>query len=111
MSNNTPVVIAGLVLFSIAIFFAQTVLAHALSVAPAVSRARASGGYLFFYYMGGSTGAIAPTLVWADFGWGGCLGLVGATQLGLAAIACSLSGDAGLPRPPRSADAAHGSPK
>lgn len=111
LSSNTPVVVAGLVLFSIAVFFAQTVLAHALSVAPAISRARASGGYLFFYYMGGSIGAIAPTLVWSDFGWGGCLGLVGATQLGLAAIACRLSGDAGLCRPPTSADAALGSPK
>ncbi len=95
LTRHTPVVVAGLVLFSIAVFFAQTVLAHALSVAPAVSRARASGGYLFFYYLGGSIGAVAPTLVWADFGWGGCLGLVGAMQLGLVAVARRPPGDAG----------------
>lgn len=85
--DGTASVIAGLALFSIAVFFAQAVLAHALSVSPAASRARASGGYLFFYYLGGSIGAIGPTLVWADFGWCGCLVLVGASQLALAVFA------------------------
>lgn len=81
LADTPALLIVGLALFSIAVFFVQAVLAHALSVAPAASRERASSGYLFFYYLGGSLGAIAPAVSWTDFGWPGCLCLVGVLQL------------------------------
>jgi MFS transporter, YNFM family, putative membrane transport protein len=61
------------------VFFAQAVLAHALSLCSAASGARASGGYLFFYDMGGSVGAVAAA-AWSGFGCLGCLGLIAALQ-------------------------------
>jgi MFS transporter, YNFM family, putative membrane transport protein len=80
LAETPSVVVAGLVGFSAAVFFAQAVLAHALSLCSAASGARASGGYLFFYYMGGSVGAVAAAAAWSGFGWLGCLGLVAALQ-------------------------------
>jgi MFS transporter, YNFM family, putative membrane transport protein len=62
------------------VFFAQAVLAHALSLCSAASGARASGGYLFFYDMGGSVGAVAAAAAWSGFGRLGCLGLIAALQ-------------------------------
>ncbi|BAI70940.1 MFS general substrate transporter [Azospirillum sp. B510] len=77
-------VIAGLVVFSTAVFFLQAVLAHALSLCGGTSGARASGGYLFFYYLGGSLGSLVPALLWQRFGWAGCLALIALLQLATA---------------------------
>jgi MFS family permease len=84
-------VVAGLMVFGIAVFFAQAVLAHAVSVVPARSRAVVSGLYLFSYYAGGSLGAIAPVLVWSHQGWVGCLALIAGVQFALPVLALGLT--------------------
>ncbi|AWK84839.1 MFS transporter [Azospirillum thermophilum] len=99
LTDLPAAIIAGLVAFSTAVFFVQAVLAHALSLCPAASGARASGGYLFFYYLGGSLGSMAPALLWPRFGWAGCLGLVAALQLSLAALAWAAPAAGGTRRP------------
>jgi len=73
-------VVAGLALFSAAVFVVQTVLAHQLGCLEVENRELASGSYLSVYYLAASAGAIAPALIWGSMGWVGCLGMVAAVQ-------------------------------
>lgn len=86
LAGSALPVVAGLVVFSTAVFFVQAVLAHALSLCSGASGARASGGYLFFYYLGGSLGSLVPALLWQRFGWAGCLALIALLQLAAAGL-------------------------
>lgn len=86
LAESALPVVAGLVVFSTAVFFVQAVLAHALSLCGGASGARASGGYLFFYYLGGSLGSLVPALLWQRFGWAGCLALIALLQLAAAGL-------------------------
>lgn len=86
LAGSALPVVAGLVVFSSAVFFVQAVLAHALSLCGGASGARASGGYLFFYYLGGSLGSLLPALLWQRFGWAGCLALIALLQLAAAGL-------------------------
>ncbi|ANC90552.1 MFS transporter [Azospirillum humicireducens] len=86
LAGSALPVVAGLVVFSTAVFFVQAVLAHALSLCGGASGARASGGYLFFYYLGGSLGSLVPALLWQRFGWAGCLALIALLQLAAAGL-------------------------
>lgn len=80
--DSESLILAGLTVFSACVFVAQTVLAHIVGSTTPASRDGASVGYITAYYLGVSAGAIAPSLVWTDFGWLGCLALVLVTQAG-----------------------------
>ncbi|NMM25701.1 MAG: MFS transporter [Glaciimonas sp.] len=81
ISNTFWVVLAGLAVFSTAVFVAQTVLANEIGADASAPKAVSAGMYLFFYYLGWSLGALAPALFWSSFGWNGCLILLCLVQL------------------------------
>jgi len=76
-----PAIALGLATISIATFFAQAVLAHAVSINVSRSSQKAAGLYLFSYYLGGSFGAFTPSLLWTAAGWAGCILTVVLLQL------------------------------
>lgn len=85
----SPAIVIGLMIVSTATFFAQAVLAHAVSINVAKTSQSAAGLYLFSYYVGGSLGALIPAFTWHRLGWSGTIALVVTLQLavGLSLIA------------------------
>ncbi|MGB3123447.1 MAG: MFS transporter [Pseudomonas sp.] len=74
-------IVVGLALSSTGVFLAQAA-ANAFTAATAGdNKAGAVGVYLTCYYLGGSCGAILPALIWALWGWAGCVVLIIAFQL------------------------------
>jgi predicted MFS family arabinose efflux permease len=92
-----PSVIAGLCLFSLGLFIAQTTATSFVAEAGGSLRAAAVGLYVTCYYAGGSVGGVLPAPVWDRTGWAGVVALL--TLAGL------ISATVGwrcfrLPRPP-----------
>ncbi|ARB25987.1 MFS transporter [Pseudomonas tolaasii] len=74
-------IVAGLALSSTGVFLAQAA-ANAFTTANARdNKAGAVGVYLTCYYLGGSCGALFPALIWARWGWTGCVALIIGFQL------------------------------
>ncbi|MBW4791661.1 MFS transporter [Pseudomonas tolaasii] len=74
-------IVAGLALSSTGVFLAQAA-ANAFTTANARdNKAGAVGVYLTCYYLGGSCGALFPALIWARWGWMGCVALIIGFQL------------------------------
>jgi MFS transporter, YNFM family, putative membrane transport protein len=74
-------IVTGLALSSTGVFLAQAA-ANAFTTATARdNKAAAVGVYLTCYYLGGSCGAIAPALIWEQWGWAGCVALIMGFQL------------------------------
>jgi len=74
-------ILVGMVMFSASVFVVQTVLAYRLGGVAAERKEQASSAYIAFYYLGASTGAIAPSVVWSSFGWPGCLAFLALAQI------------------------------
>ncbi|NBF06084.1 MFS transporter [Pseudomonas sp. Fl5BN2] len=69
-------IVLGLALSSTGVFLAQAA-ANAFTTATARhNRAGAVGLYLTCYYLGGSFGAVLPSLFWSRWGWQGCVALI-----------------------------------
>jgi MFS transporter, YNFM family, putative membrane transport protein len=84
---NVWAVIAGLAVCSSGTFIAQASATSFVGTAAKHNRALALGLYVSFYYAGGSLGGIAPGWLWQTFGWPGCVALVVAVQVVIAAVA------------------------
>jgi MFS family permease len=71
------VVALGLAITGSGVFVAQTCANSFLrDAAPAGSRVSAAGLYICCYYIGGTTGGIAPGFLWKLGGWPACAALV-----------------------------------
>lgn len=73
---SLPMVIAGLCLFSIGLFFAQITATTFVSEATPTARGPAVGLYVTCYYIGGSIGGVLPAPVWSHAGWPGVIALI-----------------------------------
>jgi predicted MFS family arabinose efflux permease len=92
-----PTVIAGLCLFSLGLFIAQTTATSFVAEAGGSLRAAAVGLYVTCYYAGGSVGGVLPAPIWDHAGWAGVVALL--------TLAGMISATVGwrcfrLPRPP-----------
>lgn len=85
---SLPVIVVGLTLSSAGVFIAQSMATSQVPSFAREARSSAVGLYVMCYYLGGSVGAFAPSVVWLRAGWPGCVGLVLLVQLviGLTAL-------------------------
>lgn len=84
LTASLPMVAAGLALFVIGLFVAQSVVVGYVGQTARSAKGTAVGLYVCTYYVGGSAGAVLPGLtVWPLAGWPGCILLLAAI-LGLA---------------------------
>lgn len=74
-------IVVGLALSSTGVFLAQAAANAFTTTHAGDNKAAAVGVYLTCYYLGGSCGAIVPALIWARWGWAGCVGLIIGLQL------------------------------
>jgi YNFM family putative membrane transporter len=81
-----PAIIAGLAITSVSGFVCQAAATGLLAQRVAGARSSALGLYVTCYYLGGSAGATAPALVWSRAGWPGCVVLVIAVLVAMAAL-------------------------
>jgi YNFM family putative membrane transporter len=81
-----PAIIVGLAIASVSGFACQAAATGLLAQRAAGARSSALGLYVTCYYLGGSAGATAPALVWARAGWPGCVALVIAVLVAMAAL-------------------------
>jgi len=79
-------VVAGLALVCSGVFVAQAAANSYLGVAATRDRGLAVGLYATFYYIGGTIGGAAPSLIWDRGGWVACVALVTVVQLLTAAL-------------------------
>jgi MFS family permease len=82
-----PAIVIGLTILACAGFTCQTTATSLLAERATVARSSAVGIYVSCYYIGGSAGAVAPAMVWVHAGWPGCVALVSAVMLAMAALA------------------------
>lgn len=71
-----PLIILGLALCSAGIFVIQGLVTGYVAQVAERNTSAAVGLYVTIYYIGGSVGALAPSLAWAQAGWPGCVTLV-----------------------------------
>jgi predicted MFS family arabinose efflux permease len=69
-------IIAGLCLFSMGLFFAQTTVTSVVGESAPQNRGAALGMYSSCYYVGGSLGGVAPAAVWSHYGWPAVVALI-----------------------------------
>ncbi len=69
-------VAAGLALFSLGLFVAQTTTTSFVGESAGAERGPAVGLYVTCYYAGGSVGGVLPAVVWHWAGWPGVVGLI-----------------------------------
>jgi predicted MFS family arabinose efflux permease len=74
-------IVVGLALSSTGVFLAQAAANAFITTTAGDNKAGAVGVYLTCYYLGGSCGAIAPALIWEQWGWAGCVALIIGFQL------------------------------
>ncbi|UXV21235.1 MFS transporter [Pseudomonas fluorescens] len=74
-------IVVGLALSSTGVFLAQAAANAFITATAGDNKAGAVGVYLTCYYLGGSCGAIAPALIWEQWGWAGCVALIIGFQL------------------------------
>jgi predicted MFS family arabinose efflux permease len=80
LSPNLSVILAGLALFVIGVFLAQSAAMGYVGQAARHAKSTALGLYVCFYYIGGSFGAVVPGWLWLHTGWLGCVLLILATM-------------------------------
>jgi YNFM family putative membrane transporter len=87
LSGSLPVVIFGMLLLCAGLFTTQPASSALVSDNAKIAKGSATSLYLFFYYIGGSIGAILPGYFWHTFGWPG---VVGSCMVALAGAFASL---------------------
>jgi predicted MFS family arabinose efflux permease len=80
-----PAIILGLAVLASAGFICQTAATSLLAERATAARSSAVGIYVSCYYIGGSVGAVAPAAIWVRAGWPGCVALVIAVLIAMAA--------------------------
>lgn len=71
-----PLVISGIVIFTIGFFGAHAVASAWVGTRAATARAQASSLYLLGYYLGSSLSGTGGGLIWSVWGWSGVVGLI-----------------------------------
>lgn len=84
--GNLWIIIAGLAIGAGCGFIVQTAATASVAVSAQRARSSAVGLYVTCYYVGGSLGAVLPGYVWNRAGWPGCVAIVAAMLLLLAAV-------------------------
>lgn len=69
--KSLPLIILGLVLVCTGLFTTQPAASAMVGDNAAVGKGSATSLYLFFYYTGGSVGAVLPGFFWLSHGWPG----------------------------------------
>jgi MFS transporter, YNFM family, putative membrane transport protein len=82
--------ILGLALIGVGTFFAQATATGFVGRAATTDRGSASGLYLASYFLGGLAGAAALGVLYDRYGWGACVGGIGAALVAAAALAARL---------------------
>lgn len=70
---SLPVIISGLVLLCTGLFSTQPAASALVGDTAVVGKGSATSLYLFFYYTGGSIGAVLPGFFWTSCGWPGVI--------------------------------------
>ena len=86
LAPPVTIIIAGLTLCAICGMLCQAVSTGYVTLTAKEGRSSAVGLYASIFYIGGSAGAFLTGLAWTTAGWGGCVALIVAMQLIMAAI-------------------------
>jgi MFS transporter, YNFM family, putative membrane transport protein len=97
--HSIPAVIAGLAVFSVGLFAAQSSASSYIGIAAKQNQAAAVGVYVTFYYLGGCFGSAVPGYIWSFGGWRTCVILIALVQLGTMGIALKFWSRPGAPGP------------
>jgi len=87
LSPSLLTVIPGLALAATGLFIVQATATSFLPIAATEAKASAIGLYGTCYYVGGSVGAFAPSVIWKNAGWTGCVSLVIGVEILIALLA------------------------
>ena len=86
LAPPVTIIIAGLTLCAVCGMLCQAVSTGYVTLTAKEGRSSAVGLYASIFYIGGSAGAFLTGLAWTTAGWGGCVALIVAMQLVMAAI-------------------------
>jgi predicted MFS family arabinose efflux permease len=86
LAPPVAVILAGLTLCAVCGMLCQTVATGYVTMTAKEGRSSAVGLYASLYYVGGSAGAFFGGIAWSLGGWAGCVALIAAMQLVIAAI-------------------------
>lgn len=81
-----PAIIAGLAISATCGFLCQSVSTSFVALAAEHGHSSAIGLYVTWYYVGGSVGGALPGLIWNRAGWPGCIAMVIAVLMLMAAM-------------------------
>ena len=81
-----PVILTGLTLCAVCGMLCQAISTGYVTMTAKEGRSSAVGLYATMYYIGGSAGAFLGGIAWTLGGWGGCVAMIVAMQLIIAAI-------------------------
>src|SRR3984885_3202919 len=86
LAPPVPIILAGLTLCAVCGMLCQTISTGYVTMTAKEGRSSAVGLYATMYYVGGSAGAVLGGIAWTLAGWGGCVAMIVAMQLVIAAI-------------------------
>lgn len=89
LADEVAVILVGLSLFSFGQLISQPVALGSIAHLARDGRAMAVGLYVSSYYLGGSVGGVLPAWTWSHYGWPGCVALVVAVEISVAALAAA----------------------
>ncbi len=87
LCSALPLIVLGLTASSAGVFIAQSMATAQVPTFARDARSSAVGLYVMCYYIGGSLGAFAPSVVWLHAGWAGCVALVLMVQAAIGTVA------------------------
>jgi MFS transporter, YNFM family, putative membrane transport protein len=90
LSPPVTLIIAGLTLCAVCGMLCQAVSTGYVTLTAKEGRSSAVGLYASTFYIGGSAGAFLAGIAWTQAGWTGCVVLIVAMQLAMAAIVATL---------------------
>lgn len=76
LAKSLPLVVLGLTLQCTGVFAGQSASSGHIGHSASKARSSAAGLYVTFYYLGGFAGSALPGLLWASYGWLGCVVLM-----------------------------------
>jgi MFS transporter, YNFM family, putative membrane transport protein len=86
LAPPVPIILAGLTLCAVCGMLCQTISTSYVTMTAQQGRSSAVGLYASIFYIGGSAGAFLTGLAWNAAGWNGCVALIVAMQIVIAAI-------------------------
>ena len=86
LAEPVAIILTGLTLCAVCGMFCQTISTGYVTMTAKEGRSSAVGLYAAIFYIGGSAGAFLTGLAWNAAGWNGCVALIVAMQIVIAAI-------------------------